>query len=135
MSPRGYRSMRISSRQTPDQSRQAAQKGPDARRRPKVAREAYSLYVERAIEGANEAAGPFSAICVLLEAHVLVGREGRHRHEIDGVLGHAWPDAGEGAEVHERREHRPVDGDLLDAMEKGLALGGVALPRLLLEEL
>src|SRR5439155_5464114 len=27
---------------------QAAQKGPDARRRPKVAREAYSLYVERA---------------------------------------------------------------------------------------
>src|SRR2546428_10599483 len=48
MSPRGYRSMRISSRQTPDQSRQVAQKGPDARRRPKVAREAYSLYVERA---------------------------------------------------------------------------------------
>src|SRR5713101_3975396 len=40
---------------------QAAQKGPDARRRPKVAREAYSLYVERAIEGANEADGPFSA--------------------------------------------------------------------------
>src|SRR6266568_4501788 len=63
MSPRGYRSMRISSRQTPDQSRQAAQKGPDARRRPKVAREAYFLYVERAIEGANEADGPFSAAC------------------------------------------------------------------------
>src|SRR6266568_1200461 len=40
---------------------QAAQKGPDARRRPKVAREAYSLYVERAAEGANEADGPFSA--------------------------------------------------------------------------
>ena len=31
---------------------QAAQKGPDARRRPRAAREAYSLYVERAAEGA-----------------------------------------------------------------------------------
>src|SRR5437667_9592196 len=42
---------------------QIAQKGPDARRRPTAAREAYSLYVERAAEGANEADGPFSAIC------------------------------------------------------------------------
>jgi hypothetical protein len=32
---------------------QAAQKGPDARRRPRAAREAYSLYVERAAAGAN----------------------------------------------------------------------------------
>src|SRR2546422_3267851 len=38
---------------------QAAQKGPDARRRPTAAREAYSLYVERAAEGANEADGLF----------------------------------------------------------------------------
>jgi hypothetical protein len=37
----------------------AAQRGPDARRRPKAAREAYSLYVERAAEGATEADGPF----------------------------------------------------------------------------
>ena len=36
------------------------EKGPYARRRPKLAREAYSLYVERASEGANEADGPFS---------------------------------------------------------------------------
>jgi len=28
-----------------------------------AAREAYSLYVERADEGANEADGPFSAAC------------------------------------------------------------------------
>jgi len=34
------------------------EKGSAARRRPKVAREAYSLYVERAAEGANEADGP-----------------------------------------------------------------------------
>ena len=39
---------------------QAAQKGPDARRRPTAAREAYFPYVERAAEGANEADGPFS---------------------------------------------------------------------------
>ena len=42
---------------------QAAQKGPDARRRPRAAGEAYSLYVEPAAEGANEADGPFSAAC------------------------------------------------------------------------
>ena len=36
------------------------EKDPVARRRPKEAREAYSLYVERAAEGANEADGPSS---------------------------------------------------------------------------
>ena len=36
------------------------EKRPDARRRPKAAGEAYSLYVEPAAEGANEAAGPLS---------------------------------------------------------------------------
>jgi hypothetical protein len=40
---------------------EAAQTGPDARRRPRAAREAYSLYVERAAAGANEADGPVSA--------------------------------------------------------------------------
>jgi hypothetical protein len=30
-----------------------------------AARDAYSLYVERAAEGANEAGGPFSAACAL----------------------------------------------------------------------
>jgi len=42
---------------------QAVEKGPDARRRRKVAGEAYSLYVEPAAEGANEAEGPLSAAC------------------------------------------------------------------------
>jgi len=37
---------------------QGAEKGPAARQRPKAAREAYFLYVERAAEGANEARGP-----------------------------------------------------------------------------
>src|SRR6266540_1054120 len=53
LSPRGRR----------DRGEQAAKKGPDARRRPTAAREAYSLYVERAAEGANEADGPFFAAC------------------------------------------------------------------------
>src|SRR5437867_5040259 len=34
-------------------SGQSDEKGPAARRRPRAAREAYSLYVERAAEGAN----------------------------------------------------------------------------------
>jgi hypothetical protein len=38
------------------------EKGPVARRRPKTAGEAYSLYVEPAVEGADEANGPLSAI-------------------------------------------------------------------------
>src|SRR5438128_11933558 len=57
------------------------EKGPAARRRPKAAREAYSLYVERAAEGANEADGPLSSLSRELDrldsarAHVLGGRE------------------------------------------------------------
>src|SRR5262249_28995480 len=48
---------------TPDSSnsprgRQAGEKGPDARRRPKAGGEAESFYVEPATKGANEAAGP-----------------------------------------------------------------------------
>ena len=43
--------------------RQGGEKGSDARRRPKAAGEAYSLYVEPAAEGANEADGPLSAAC------------------------------------------------------------------------
>jgi hypothetical protein len=37
------------------------EKGPVARRRPKAAGEAYSLYVEPAAEGANEANGSLSS--------------------------------------------------------------------------
>src|SRR6266542_2832158 len=41
---------------------QSDEKGPAARRRPRAAREAYSLYVERAAEGANAADGPLSSL-------------------------------------------------------------------------
>ena len=55
-------------------SRQAAEKGLAARRRPTAAREAYSLYVERAAAGANEADGPLSAACgLVLVEHELGG--------------------------------------------------------------
>jgi hypothetical protein len=49
---------------------QEAEKGPAARRRPKAAREAYSLYVERAAEGAHEADGPFSASCYFMSVYL-----------------------------------------------------------------
>jgi len=44
------------------QAGQSDEKGPDARRRPKTAGEAYFLYVEPAVEGANEADGPLSSL-------------------------------------------------------------------------
>ena len=47
------------------QSQPIGEKGPVARRRAKAAREAYSLYVGRAVERANEANGPLSAIGTL----------------------------------------------------------------------
>jgi hypothetical protein len=39
----------------------AGEKGPDARHRPKGGRETYGLYVERPVEGGNEADGPLAA--------------------------------------------------------------------------
>src|SRR5437667_9414753 len=72
---------------------QAAQKGPDARRRPRAAREAYFPYVERAAEGANEADGPFSAACHKRESFVTA-------HVVDDL-------------EHPRVEPRILDAELL----------------------
>src|SRR5262249_49881792 len=63
---------------------ESAEKGSAARRRPKLAREAYFLYVDCADEGANEAAEPLSALsppladlcCVL----AIVWRAGAFEH-------------------------------------------------------
>ena len=46
----------------------------------------------------------------------------------------ARPDAHQRAKVHDRREHHPVDRELLDLVEQRFAPAGVALPRLLLEQ-
>jgi hypothetical protein len=43
-------------------SLESEEKGSAARRRPMAAPEAYSLCVERAVEGANEADGPLSSL-------------------------------------------------------------------------
>src|SRR5438094_2379303 len=48
-------------------SGQSDEKGPAARRRPRAAREAYFLYVERAAEGANAADGPLSSLWLALQ--------------------------------------------------------------------
>src|SRR5437879_3659501 len=69
-----------------------------------------------------------------LDLHVLVGRPDRHRHEVDRVIGHTRTDPHQGSQVHDRREHRPVDRQLLDAIEQRFALFDVALAGLLLEQ-
>src|SRR4030095_14392277 len=69
-----------------------------------------------------------------LESHVLVVRERDEVHRVEHVLGHARPDASECSIVHDRGEHGPGDCDLWDAMEQRLALGGIALSRLQMEE-
>ena len=61
-SPIGEKSSAVSSPELP-MILQGVEKGSAARRRPKAAGEAYSLYVEPAVEGANEADGPLSAPC------------------------------------------------------------------------
>src|SRR5436309_766902 len=75
------------------------------------------------------------ASLVALEPHVLVGRPWRHRHQIDGVLRQTRANGHQGAEVHDRREHRPVDRELLDPVQQRLALAHVTLTRLLLEQI
>src|SRR3989441_12117092 len=71
----------------------------------------------------------------VLEPHVLIGGERAHGDRGDRVLGQARPHPHQRAQVHDRREHHAVDRELLDAVQQGLALGDVALPRLLLEQL
>src|SRR5947208_11216679 len=68
-----------------------------------------------------------------LDLHVLVGRERAHPDIGDRVLGDARTDPHQRAQIHDRREHRPVDRQLLDFEQKFLALFGVALAGLLPE--
>src|SRR5262245_10536208 len=60
-------------------NRPDAEKGPAARPRPRAAREAYSLYVERAVAGANESNGPFSASGRCLDRDEAIADHGRSR--------------------------------------------------------
>src|SRR5437867_2570666 len=81
---------------------QAAQKGPAARRRPRAAREAYSLYVERAAEGANA-------------ADIRRGASPPFRYLPPGFVAPAKPALGSGTlprgrQVTGRRSHRRAMG-------------------------
>jgi hypothetical protein len=69
-SPSSPAEAKIEGREAP----QAAEKGPDATRRPTAAGEAYFLHVEPAAEGANKADGPFSAACYAASATLERGR-------------------------------------------------------------
>src|SRR5262249_54047614 len=58
--------LRHRARTPSDKRGESDEEGPAARWRPSGALEAYSLYVERATEGANEAGGPLSSLSLLL---------------------------------------------------------------------
>src|SRR5439155_7466655 len=62
-----------------------------------------------------------AASLLALEAHILVGRERYQVLRVEHVLGHTRPDASERAVIHDRREHHPVDRDLLDAVRRATA--------------
>src|SRR5262249_118350 len=71
----------------------------------------------------------------ILELHVLGGGRDGHRHQVDRVVGDARPAPDEPPGAPDWREHHAVDRELLNAVEQNFALRGVALPRLLLEQL
>src|SRR6185436_19091300 len=70
-----------------------------------------------------------------LEPQVLVGRIGNEVQRIVRSVGQPWPDAAELTVVHHGHEHHPIDGELLDLAEHGLAAGHISLASLLLEEI
>src|SRR5262245_32211248 len=88
---------------------QAAEKGPAARRRPKAAREPYSLYGERAAEGANEADGPLSAACQLFGESVKSIHRDKQIPRVAELSKPAAIDRHDLARPVQAREH-PVDG-------------------------
>src|SRR6266404_8817949 len=70
-----------------------------------------------------------------LDLQVLIGGERAHPHIGDRVLGDARADPHQGAQIHDRREHRPIDRCLLYLEQDRLAFLRVALARLLQEQL
>src|SRR6185436_20081537 len=70
-----------------------------------------------------------------LGPQVLVGRIGNEVQRIERSVGQPWPDAAELTVVHHGHEHHPIDGELLDLAEHGLAAGHISLASLLLEEI
>src|SRR5467141_4499576 len=71
---------------------------------------------------------------LFFERDVLKSRKGMHRNRVDRMLHEPRPDAYETTQVHDGGEHHTLDGELLDAVQQGLAFRTVPLSRLLFEE-
>src|SRR5215471_7117867 len=98
----------IGRRTSPPVPSTAAEKGPDARRRPKSAGEAWSLHVEPAGEGGNEADGPLSA-AVAATAREEV-HPGRGHHHLAMLVSHLHERADDAAVGLAPRRRRLEDG-------------------------
>src|SRR5213078_5220230 len=70
----------------------------------------------------DSAVGSCGCQSLVLEPHVLPGREGHHVNRVDRVLGDPRPDPHQSSQVHDRREHHPVDRQLLDPVQESFAL-------------
>src|SRR5262245_19269492 len=73
-------------------------------------------------------------LSLLLERDILQCREGMHRNRVDRMLGQPWPDAYQSAQIHDGGKHDMLNGELLEAVQHGLALRMVPLNGLLFEE-
>src|SRR5712671_1905081 len=68
------------------------------------------------------------------ERDVLKSRKGMHRNGVNRMRREPRPDAYETTQVHNGGEHDALDGELLDAVQQGLAFRTVPLSRLLFED-
>src|SRR5712691_11030113 len=72
---------------------------------------------------------------LFFERDVLKSRKGMHWNGVDRMRRETRPDAYQTTQVHDGGEHDPLNGELLDAVQQGLAFRTVPLPRLLFEDL
>ena len=66
---------------------------------------------------------------------VLIGREGVHGDDVDGMVRDPGPDPMQSPKVEDWRKHHPPHRELLNVVQQGLPCGPVALHSLLLKEL
>src|SRR5438552_7258223 len=71
---------------------------------------------------------------LFFERDVLKSRKGMHWNRVDRMRRDPRPDAYQTAQVHDRSEHDTLNGELLDAVQQGLAFRTVPLSRLLFEK-
>src|ERR1043165_1251846 len=71
---------------------------------------------------------------LFLERNVLKSRKGMYWNGVDRMRRETRPDAYETTQVHDRSEHSMLNGELLDAVQQGLAFRMVPLNRLLFKD-